>query len=43
VANGQIEETYKSEKDAGDVFAMQDAIAGEVGNTFIGTICNHVE
>ncbi len=32
VANGQIEETYKSEKDAGDVFAMQDAIAGEVGN-----------
>ncbi len=31
VASGQIEETYKSEKDAGDVFAMQDAIAGEVG------------
>jgi len=32
VANGQIEETYKSEKDAADVFAMQDAVAGEVGN-----------
>ncbi|MCA1637981.1 MAG: protein kinase, partial [Acidobacteria bacterium] len=32
VASSQIEETYKSEKDAGDVFAMQDAIAGEVGN-----------
>ena len=32
VANGQIEETYKSEKDAANVFAMQDAIAGEVGN-----------
>jgi TolB-like protein/Tfp pilus assembly protein PilF/predicted Ser/Thr protein kinase len=33
VANGQIEETYKSkEKDAGNVFAMQDAIAGEIGN-----------
>ncbi|PYK99626.1 MAG: hypothetical protein DME32_12390 [Verrucomicrobia bacterium] len=32
VASGQIEETYKSEKDAGDVFAMQDAIASEVGN-----------
>ncbi len=32
VANGQIEETYKSEKGAGDVFAMQDAIAGEIGN-----------
>ncbi|MBA4125159.1 MAG: protein kinase [Acidobacteria bacterium] len=32
VASGQIEETYKSEKDAGDVFAMQDAIAGEMGN-----------
>ncbi|MBA3711402.1 MAG: protein kinase [Pyrinomonadaceae bacterium] len=35
VANGQIEETYKSEKDAGDVFAMQDAIAGEVGNILL--------
>jgi len=32
VANGQIEETYKSEKDAKNVFAVQDAIAGEVGN-----------
>jgi DNA-binding winged helix-turn-helix (wHTH) protein/TolB-like protein/Tfp pilus assembly protein PilF len=35
VANGQIEETYKSEKAAGDVFAMQDAIAGEVGNILL--------
>ncbi|MDQ3665212.1 MAG: protein kinase, partial [Acidobacteriota bacterium] len=32
VANGQIEETHKSEKDTANVFAMQDAIAGEVGN-----------
>jgi tetratricopeptide (TPR) repeat protein len=32
VADGQIEETYKSEKDAANLFAMQDAIAGEVGN-----------
>ncbi len=32
VANGQIEETYKSEKDAGNIFAMQDAVAGEVTN-----------
>jgi serine/threonine protein kinase/TolB-like protein len=33
IANGQIEETYKSkEKDAANVFAMQDAIASEVGN-----------
>jgi hypothetical protein len=33
VANGQIEETYNSrEKDAANVFALQDAIAGEVGN-----------
>ena len=32
VASGQVEETYKSEKDASDVFAMQDAVAGEVGN-----------
>ncbi len=36
VATGQIEETYKSEKDAGDVFAMQDAVAGEVGNILAG-------
>jgi len=35
VASGQIEENYKSEKDAGDVFAMQDAIAGEVGNVLL--------
>jgi tetratricopeptide (TPR) repeat protein len=32
VNSGQIEETYKSEKDAGDVFAMEDAIAAEIGN-----------
>jgi DNA-binding winged helix-turn-helix (wHTH) protein/tetratricopeptide (TPR) repeat protein len=32
VANGQVEETYKSEKDAGDVFAMQDAVARELGD-----------
>ncbi len=32
VASGQIEETYTIEKDAANVFAMQDAIAGEVGN-----------
>lgn len=32
VATGQIEETYKSEKDAGSIFAAQDAIAAELGN-----------
>ncbi|MDQ3749318.1 MAG: protein kinase [Acidobacteriota bacterium] len=32
VENGQIEETYKIEKDASDLFKMQDQIAGEVGN-----------
>lgn len=32
VLSGQIEETYKIEKDAGDIFAMQDAIAEEIGN-----------
>jgi TolB-like protein/Tfp pilus assembly protein PilF len=32
VASGQIEETYKNEKDAADVLAVQDAIAGEIGN-----------
>ncbi|MFN0277185.1 MAG: winged helix-turn-helix domain-containing protein [Pyrinomonadaceae bacterium] len=32
VATGQIEDTYKSEKEAASVFAMQDAFAGEVGD-----------
>ncbi|MGI8638358.1 MAG: protein kinase domain-containing protein [Pyrinomonadaceae bacterium] len=32
---GQIEETYKSEKETADVFAMQDAIAGDVGNILL--------
>ncbi len=31
VANGQIEETYKSEKELSDIFAIQDAVADEVG------------
>jgi serine/threonine protein kinase/Tfp pilus assembly protein PilF len=35
VATGQIEETYKSEKDTGNIFAMQDAIASEVGNILL--------
>jgi eukaryotic-like serine/threonine-protein kinase len=35
VSNGQVEETYKSEKDADDIFAMQDAIAGEVGDRLL--------
>ena len=35
VSSGQVEETYKSEKDAGDIFAMQDAIAGEVGDLLL--------
>lgn len=35
VANGQIEETYKTEKDAGDIFAMQDAVGSEVGNLLL--------
>jgi len=35
VGNGQIEETYKSEKDADDVFAMQDAVAVEFGNKLL--------
>jgi len=32
VATEHIEDTYKSEKDAGDLFAMQDAIAADIGN-----------
>ncbi len=35
VATGQIEETYKTEKDAGNIFALQDQIAGEVGNVLL--------
>ena len=35
VASGQIEQTHTIERDAGDVFAMQDAIAGEVGNKLL--------
>ncbi|MBC7899846.1 MAG: winged helix-turn-helix domain-containing protein [Saprospiraceae bacterium] len=34
VATGQIDETYKSEKDAANIFAMQDAIASDVGSMF---------
>lgn len=32
VETAQIEESYKTEKDAGQLFLIQDAIAGEVGN-----------
>jgi DNA-binding winged helix-turn-helix (wHTH) protein/TolB-like protein/Flp pilus assembly protein TadD len=32
VATGEIQQTYKSEKDANDIFAMEDAVANEVGN-----------
>jgi tetratricopeptide (TPR) repeat protein len=32
VESGKIEETYKTEKDAGNAFALQDTIAGEIGN-----------
>jgi DNA-binding winged helix-turn-helix (wHTH) protein/TolB-like protein/Tfp pilus assembly protein PilF len=31
VAAGTVEENYKSEKDAGNIFALQDAVAGEIG------------
>jgi DNA-binding winged helix-turn-helix (wHTH) protein/Tfp pilus assembly protein PilF/TolB-like protein len=35
VTNGQCDGIYKREKDASDVFAMQDAIADEVGNILL--------
>jgi len=35
VASGQIEQTYKIEKDSSNVFAMQDAIAMELGNKLL--------
>lgn len=35
VANGVIENTYQGEKSVQDVFAMQDAVAGELGNVLL--------
>ena len=35
VTTGQTEGSYTSEKDVANVFAMQDAIAGEVGNQLL--------
>jgi DNA-binding winged helix-turn-helix (wHTH) protein/TolB-like protein/Tfp pilus assembly protein PilF len=35
VASGQIEDTYKGEKEALDLFAMQDSIANEMGNKLL--------
>jgi eukaryotic-like serine/threonine-protein kinase len=35
VSSGYVEQTYKSEKDTVDVFAMQDAIAREVGDLLL--------
>ncbi len=35
VASGQIDESYKVETAAGDVFAIQDAVATEIGNKLI--------
>ncbi|HKQ52801.1 MAG TPA: protein kinase, partial [Pyrinomonadaceae bacterium] len=35
VASGQVEESYKSEKDTGDVFSMQDAVAEEIGKLLL--------
>lgn len=32
VANGEIVETYKTEKETSNLFSMQDAIANEIGN-----------
>jgi eukaryotic-like serine/threonine-protein kinase len=35
VETGQIEDTYKGEKAANDVFAIQDTVASEVGNLIL--------
>lgn len=35
VSTGQAEEIYKSEKETGNIFATQDAIASEVGNKLL--------
>jgi len=38
LATGRIEETYKSEKDAGTLFATQDVIADEIGNMLLARL-----
>ena len=35
VASGQVEDTYKSEREVGDLFGMQDAVANEVGGRLV--------
>ena len=35
VANGQVEDTHKTENDIGDFFAIQDAVASEVENILL--------
>ncbi len=35
VATGKIEETFKSEKNIGEIFAMQDAVADEIGKILL--------
>lgn len=35
VQSGKTEEVFKSEKDSSDVFSMQDAIAGDIGNVLL--------
>ncbi len=35
VVTGQVEETYKSEKDAGSIFEIQDQVASEIGNILL--------
>ena len=32
VASGKVEQTYRFEKESGDLFSMQDAISNEIGN-----------
>jgi tetratricopeptide (TPR) repeat protein len=35
VESGQAEETYKTEKNAGNIFALQDQVAGEIGKLLL--------
>jgi DNA-binding winged helix-turn-helix (wHTH) protein/TolB-like protein/Tfp pilus assembly protein PilF len=38
VATGETEDTYKSEIGSGDIFAMQDSVAGEIGNKILARL-----
>jgi DNA-binding winged helix-turn-helix (wHTH) protein/TolB-like protein/Tfp pilus assembly protein PilF len=43
VQTGNIEEVFKSEEDAANVFAMQDAIANDIGNSLLARFGGNID